>query len=43
MGPESESTKNTEKVLDDMESMKDFDHMQRSKQTMIADKQLPKE
>ena len=31
------------KVLDDMKSIKDFDYMQRSKQTKITEKHQPNE
>ena len=39
MGPKSASEGSTEKKMsDDMKIMKDFYHMQRSKQTKIGDK-----
>ena len=43
MGPKSGSIKSSEKVLDNIKSMKDFDHMQRSKLMKMVDKQQSKE
>ena len=43
MGLKSGSAKSAEKVLDTIKGMKDFDHIQRKKQTKVGDKQQPKE
>ena len=43
MYPKRGSAESTEKTLDNIKSMRDFDHMQRGQQAKIHDKQQPEE